>query len=426
MKDNKLVLNACILYRFFVDWEKNSFLNQTCYIMYRVFLIMTITILFSSCGKENRPLEKDDLSGHAQKGPFMNGASVIMAELDKAYVPTGKTYLAEITDNSGVFHIHGIMLVSPYVSIRTDGFYYNEVAGRPSPTRIILNGIADISKADYCNINVLTHLEMPRVQFLLDKGMSFEEAKQQAQSEVFRIFSISTENPPDNSEQLNLTESSEGDAILVAVSAILQGYWPESQLPDMFATIAGDLKEDGIMDNQLLGAHMLAHARVLDTVSIRHNLESRYREMGMNVNVPDFGKYIEEFIERSEYPDTMWVVYYPEAGNYGTNLLDLHRTEYPAMKDLSMVANPPSDYFPLKIKINFISSPDSATYWSYAMSSVQDWKVFDFNNEEKSQVFSATGMVPDLAIRFGKGTYRIEYFEKKGSLPTRSKIITVQ
>ncbi len=69
------------------------------------------------------------VGGNVQKGPFLNGTTLSLAELDSALVPTGTTYTTQVLDNEGSYEFRGIDLKDKYVELRADGFYYDEVRG---------------------------------------------------------------------------------------------------------------------------------------------------------------------------------------------------------------------------------------------------------------------------------------------------------
>ncbi len=387
-----------------------------------------ILVLFTACSKDQHttPVVKSRITGFAQKGPFLNGSSVTLSELDGDYSQTGKSYSTQILDNSGAFELKDVTLASQYAGIRTDGFYFNEVCGGISKSQITLNGLVDVAGETAININILTHLEKPRVEYLVSHGTAFADAKEQAQGEILRVFGITPAQEIKNSELLDISKNSEGDAILIAVSSLLQGYRSEGDFSELLANIATDLREDGKLDSKNTGANLLAHAKLLDTLQIKNNLAERYNDLGIAVNVPFFGKYISGFISESDFPDNYRVIEYPSSGAHGKNILDLNTAGYAHHTDYSFAARLPVSCLRLKIRISFISSPDTTAYWHYQVGSVKDWNVSEFNSEIISQEFTSSGKEPDLDIVFDRGTYLIEYFENNLSRPALKKTISIQ
>ncbi|MDC3287938.1 hypothetical protein OAV00_03285, partial [Candidatus Marinimicrobia bacterium] len=72
------------------------------------------------------------LDGQAQKGPFNNGTAINIAELTNTLIPTGRNFSTTITDNTGRFSVPNVQLESPYVELRANGFYFNEVSNEIS------------------------------------------------------------------------------------------------------------------------------------------------------------------------------------------------------------------------------------------------------------------------------------------------------
>ena len=255
--------------------------------------------VFIACSKDS--VKKEVFSGYAQKGPFVIGSSVTISELKANLDQTGKTYSTIISDNLGRFEEKNIELVSSYVELKVDGYYFHEVAGWVEGT-LTLYALVDIKDVNSANVNVLTHLEKPRVEYLVKQGMSFSAAKQQAQREVLAIFGFSP--PQTSSEGLDVIN----DAMLLAISCILQGNIAISgHLSELMANISADIKTDGKLDNIALGKQLMDNAIVLTTFNtnynstwlpkIRENLETKF-----NVTAPDFESYIQAFVNSDLYP----------------------------------------------------------------------------------------------------------------------------
>ena len=230
------------------------------------------------------------LHGFAQKGPFINGSSVTIYDLKSDLTPTGKTFNTQIKDNKGTFEIDNISLSSNFVSLRTDGFYYNEVLGKQSVSQITLYALTDITDHKNVNINLLTHLEKPRVEYLMKTGLSFSDSKKQAQKEILAIFNIQKADI-NNSEDLNIATEGADNGILLAISSILQGYRSESEMTELLSNISEDIRTDGVLNSSFTGSDLINHALYLDTTFIKTKLTNRYNAIGASSNVPSFGAY---------------------------------------------------------------------------------------------------------------------------------------
>jgi hypothetical protein len=402
--------------------------NGLLYIMLTTWMI----IFLSDCKKENSSsaITIQKLTGYAQKGPFINGSSVTIYDLQSDLAPTGKSYNVQIIDNKGTFELSNVSLSSKYVSLRADGFYFNEVLGAQSVAQISLYTLSDISGKTNININLLTDLEKPRIEYLMKNGESFSDSKAQSQREILAIFCIEKEDIK-TFENLNISESGDDNAILLAISAILQGYRSESELTELLSNIRNDIKEDGVLDSDTLGSALINHAVYLDTIAIKSNLTKRYRDIGASSSAPDFGKYIANFISGTKFQITQPLIVYPVSGINGVNILcPSKNTFYSTYSNTySFAANLPKGTS-LKIKITSLSPADTNSIkpaWYYSMNSGINWSISDFDLNSYIQTFTAieSGKSCDLKMFFDKGSFLIEYFEMNSAYPKREKTITV-
>jgi hypothetical protein len=262
-----------------------------------MFLFFAL-ILISSCKKDEKlSIIRDKISGLVQKGPFINGTSISLYELNSKFEQTGKNFQAQINSNSGGFEINNIGLASNFAELSADGYYYDEVAGRISSGQLNLLALADISLKSSVNVNVLTHLEKERVEYLIKQGNSFVEAKRQAQAEILSVFGFKLEGMSE-SELLNISEDTEGNAILLAISIILQGKRNTGDLSELLAKISDDLSADGILSNSTI-TELASSTKTLDQAAIRNFLTKRYADLAINTTIPNFEKYINSFLSNN-------------------------------------------------------------------------------------------------------------------------------
>ena len=128
------------------------------------------------------------LSGKIQKGPYVQGTEITVRELDSSMIPTGNTFTGTIDDNTGSFSIKGT-LTNKIVELSADGYYFNEVSGTLSSAKLTLSALSDITDNSSVNVNLMTHLEKKRVEYLIDYSkMTFAAAKTQAQTEIMKFF----------------------------------------------------------------------------------------------------------------------------------------------------------------------------------------------------------------------------------------------
>jgi len=108
-------------------------------------------------------------------------------ELDSSMIPTGYTFTGTIDDDTGNFRVKGT-LTYKIVELSADGYYFNEVSGSLSSAKLTLSALSDLTDSSSVNVNLMTHLEKKRVEYLMDSSkMTFAAAKTQAQTEILKI-----------------------------------------------------------------------------------------------------------------------------------------------------------------------------------------------------------------------------------------------
>ena len=162
-------------------------------------------------GDEIDNSEKDKISGFIQKGPYINGSSLMISELDSKLNPTGKVFNTQITDNKGTFELKDIRFESQYVELIANGYYFNENTGKVSKSQLTLHALSDITSSSSINANILTELEKGRVSYLVSNGGEFKASKIQAQKEILNIFETSIADLK-SSEYLDISKSEIGRA----------------------------------------------------------------------------------------------------------------------------------------------------------------------------------------------------------------------
>lgn len=261
-------------------------------------LILLVGTFFWACSSEstsggNEPFE-GSINGVSQKGPFLEGSSVVMQELEgKTLAQTGKSFRGKVINDRGDFSIENIALDYPYVLLEVNGYYRNEVTGKKSKGSIFMKAIADVSGQSKVNINLLTHLEYERVQTLVEQNnMSIEEAKRQADREIFAAFYADVDY--DKVEHLSIFGNGDGDAALLAINVLLLGNESEADFMARFATMGQDFAADGVWNDSLLKIKIADFAceasRSGKLAEIRQNIES-----WKIADVPPFETYVNRF-----------------------------------------------------------------------------------------------------------------------------------
>ncbi len=404
-----------------------------------------IGVLMFSCETEtnDNPEEsnlilKEEINGLVQKGPFINGTSITISELDTALIQTGKTFSTQILDNKGRFELRQIELISQFVELKADGFYYNEIIGDVSSVQLTLYALSDLSNKNTLNVNILSHLEKSRIRYLVSQGEEFSNAKKQAEEEILYIFFINKPDLPE-SEMLDISKDGDDNAILLAISIIIQGGSTDAELSELLANISTDIREDGELNDPNLFEQLTVNAHLLNPGQIRENLTYRYEDMGVEATISNFEKYVEIFRDSTDY-DYPGLTEYPEYGEYGENILYADNTDFKTKTPYSMAANL-SVGTGLKVIL-------TGGLWGIQILPVgpKNWTKSQYNVSDQSQVFTSTetGKDCDLKMLFTipqiskgdtidpphgiitKDTILIEYYENMSEMPTKSKTIYIE
>jgi len=242
----------------------------------------------------NTPVEDWKVSGVSQKGPFVTGSVVTVQELDGLTLnQTGKSFRGTIKSDKGDFAITGINLASQYAMLEANGYYRNEVTGAKSTGTVTLRAITDLSDRNTVNINLFTHLEYERVMHLvLEGGKTVAAAKAQAESEILTAFGINVQIA--SPEDLNIFDSGDGNAALLAVSLLMQGGVEAAGLTERMGNFSMSLAAEGKWEDAKTKAAMADWASEADhsgaLVDILQNLSE-----WSGGEVSDFITYVRHF-----------------------------------------------------------------------------------------------------------------------------------
>ena len=270
--------------------------------LFTTFLV-NFVLLFTACSSEDKnaggtseaensiAITDKDVAGVSQKGPFTNGSTVTLYELNfETRAQTGKSFFGKISDDRGSFTINNIELSSQYALLRADGFYRNEITGKVSASQITLNAISDLSERDNVNINLLIHLEYERAVWLANENeTTIKKAKVEADKEIFAIFGV--EYDGNLFEDLNIFGTEDADAALLAISVIMHAGRTEGEFSLALANMAMDLEKDGKWDDAKAIAEAADNSFEADTAQIRKNMEA----WDIAKDIPDFAPIVEHF-----------------------------------------------------------------------------------------------------------------------------------
>ena len=383
--------------------------------LFKLVLVLSFFSVFSSCDPDPVIVAPKDfkLNGFAQKGPFATGAKVVVSELNSTLVETGRNFNGTITDDKGSFTVEGSDLSSNFVSVSADGFYFDEVNGQLSSSRLILNALVDLSKGSTLNINILTHLEFERAKFLIKNGQDFSKAKEQAKKEVLNIFKIT--DVSSDFEKLDISKTESEHAALLAISAILQGTHTAAQLSELLSKISLDIKEDGRLDAENLKTELLSQATVLNTSKIRANLTTRFRELGVTTTLGNFEKYIDQFIKATAFVVPNQINYPKTSLNGNLNLLALSDTTLAAGSKYCFAGYLP-DGASLKV---VVKAPGQTILWvSSVLGSERGWNGGNPTGDG-TRVWESSTNTPYCTVSILDIAFQIEIYENGSPIPKR-------
>ena len=407
--------------------------------MNKVYLIIgpIILLFFASCDKkEDSEISKVvDIKGKIQKGPFINGTSILISELNNKLDQTGRTFTTSITNDKGVYEVNDISL-KKYIEIIADGFYFNEITGSLSNSKIHLNAIFD-TEDTILNVNVLTHLSKERIKYIVNNGAEFGDARSQAENEIVRIFNFDSYSI-NNFTDLDITEQGTGDAILIAISSIFQNQRTEADLTQLLADVINDIRIDGTLDNTDIQSKLVNSAKYLDINRVKTNLTNHYRQLGDSITIPKFEDYINYFVSNTSFVPS---VYFPLEGKYGENILAMNdgyifkaspaiqnghiilgQTKY----EYSFAAFVPSN-ITFKIKLTRLEGSDT---WYYNTDQVEGWNITSYNHSNNTQEFNPVifNEEIDVLLLFSKGSgkFKVEFFENNLDTASNLKIFSWQ
>jgi hypothetical protein len=282
--------------------------RQSIIVLFLVVVLATMT----ACGGGGEVGDTStDVSGAAQKGPFLQGSTVLVNILDNSGNASDLTIVSQTSDSLGNFnfttHHKGP------VQIVTAGYYFNEVTGALSDGPLTLRGIFNVTANgdQTAYVNILTHLINNRVLSLVadNKHLSVDEAIFQAQNELLTaLVPLASSDPITDFASLSLYDIEGTDTAhngyLLAISATFcqaaidlanaNSSSVTSELTLLLNRFANDLAQDGAVDAALVNDQLLPALIKLDAAAISQNLAD-YSGLVLSVTLstPDISTYID-------------------------------------------------------------------------------------------------------------------------------------
>lgn len=256
------------------------------------------TVPTTDIDSEKIPVSLDSLVGNVYFGTDHSIENVRLYGLGdgRTLKRSGGFYTSEAGSKSQYYKFRGFELPSQYATLEVGGVYYNAFYGRGNDIPMRLRAITNLAENNSVNVNVLTHLEFDRVNYLVThEGMTVKQAKKQAQSEVFDFFYIDAKDF-DVSERLDYYGESDTAAALFAVSVLVM----------LAEQVAGSFMQDFVTAIETTGkwsgddadsrkTSIADRMMVLELPYIRYLFEI-WASKGEIIG--DFEKYIENFIEK--------------------------------------------------------------------------------------------------------------------------------
>lgn len=271
--------------------------------------LVALALIMASCNKETPWTGGNDnggntepdpeipelysVNGNVQKGPFTQGTSITISALDKNLNPTGKNYQTKTSDDAGTFKISN-QIESRFIEIIATGYYFNEIKGKVSGSTLTLRALSDLTETGKTNVNLLTTLEADRIKKLvLEQGKTVAEARAQAERELFNAFHI-PETTSFGFDKMDITCEGKENAILLAISATLQGEHSEGELSELISKIATEIEKNGAIKNELIQEQIRTSGMTVKSNEVRDNLDKRYQSLGISSYViPQFEDYLD-------------------------------------------------------------------------------------------------------------------------------------
>lgn len=272
------------------------------------FMLAFVSIVFVACSDSEvaggssddagiYAVKDLDVAGVSQKGPFVTGSIVSVRGVDcKTLELTGEKFTGNVKSDKGDFEVNNVNLSSTCAVFEVTGYYLNEISGQKTNGELTLRALTDLTDRKNVNINLLTHLEYERIKYLVTvKKLSFAEAKTQAEREVLASFDIS--NEVDGFENLNIFESGDGNAALLAVSVLMQADADVAKLEERTNEFSAAIATNGSWDNEEAKTEIADWVRDAEASGKIEMIRKNVENWNESNKVSAFEKYVEGFGE---------------------------------------------------------------------------------------------------------------------------------
>ncbi len=217
-----------------------------------------------------------NLSGNLQKGPCFADGEILIQPLDSSMDQIGTHYIGFTNDNFGAYDIPA-EIAGLYAEVFFEGDCHNEITGGFGSQR--LSGIVKVTDL-INNINPLTKIRSIVARDIFTDNIDTSLLS----AEILILNYLGMPALSKRFTEMNLEEAGEHDAVLALVNSMILYDRSEAEQGDYIIEIA-----NGVIENdQDLKTEIADTIAILPIVQIKNNLETRYTELGMDIDVPPF------------------------------------------------------------------------------------------------------------------------------------------
>ena len=387
------------------------------------------------------------IDGSVFKGSFIRGSLLNFYELDNSLNQTGRSFNATIKDDYGNFTLKAQNITGKLVRVVGDGFYWNEVLNENSSSRITLTALCKIDSNETVNVNVLTELERPRVEYLYNiKGLTFDSAKSQAVTEVLKAFGY-TNTGIKRAEKVGVVGIGDESKILLAISTLMQGYRTESEVTQILSDFGQDLEKDGTLTDATIGNDLATHLYYVDTATVLNNFKVKYRKLynADTVNSIDM-RFVKNFQNNTTYIKDKELFEFPVNSylyydSYGAkNILNadntIFTTDVPRGNVLYFSAAVTTTRKGLNLKVvitdidgNPLKGKNAGCFFSNPLGFVKGWQTTNLCNSP-TYITDNIGLFDTMNTSDNNWGFtpgqkiKVNFYEKGFTTPSRFKLVT--
>ena len=280
----------------------------------KLLLNLLLAVLLTACADTNTgsngtdgsdavvdPVPLYQLSGNTQKGPCLEDGELVIQPVDADLNQVGTHYMGFTSDNLGSYDIPA-EIPELYAEIFFEGECHNEITGGSEVQK--LSGIIKVTDT-VNNINPLTKMRSTVARWLFNDISSSTTGNIDASMiEAERLILIYLGMPVLDKRftEMNLENAGIHDAVLALINSMILYGHTEAEQGAYIVRIA-----NGVISGDLaLKAEIATTIAVLPLIVIKENLERRYAELGLIMDVPPIWNlgapaYYADLLERTPY-----------------------------------------------------------------------------------------------------------------------------